>query len=294
MCAMPINEELLEQLETLSLLVKNSIAGMFGGGHKSKTPGSSCEFFDYRDYLPGDDISKIDWHAYARFDKLILKLFLDERQIHTRIYIDCSRSMSFGKGGKDVQAIRLAAAIAYLSVSEMDRVSIYAVKGNSVQEVIHSMLGKEAYLNNISKLNDIVFEGDSLISEAILPSAVGYGDGLSVIISDFLTDNDYEAAIEHILSKRRDVLAVQVLSREELQPKARGKLHYFDSEIPSKFYRKNINRDIIEAYKQALEYVTGRVKAFALSRGANYLLAPADKKIEDILFNELQIMGVIK
>ena len=65
-----INEEFLQQVETLQMLVKHNVSGLFGGNHQSKTFGSSCEFSDYRDYMAGDDITKIDWNAYARFDKL--------------------------------------------------------------------------------------------------------------------------------------------------------------------------------------------------------------------------------
>ena len=65
-----VSEEFLQQVETLQTVLRNNVAGMFGGNRKSKTYGSSCEFADYRDYQPGDDISKIDWNAYARFDKL--------------------------------------------------------------------------------------------------------------------------------------------------------------------------------------------------------------------------------
>ena len=99
-----INEEFLQQVETLQVILKNNLAGLFGGNHQSRTFGSSCEFTDYRDYIPGDDITKIDWNAYARFEKLHLKLYLDERQIHTRIYIDASRSMDYGSGRKAEKA----------------------------------------------------------------------------------------------------------------------------------------------------------------------------------------------
>ena len=70
-----INEEFLQQIEALQMLLKNNLAGLFGGNHQSKNYGSSCEFADYRNYIPGDDISKIDWNAYARTEKLYLKLF---------------------------------------------------------------------------------------------------------------------------------------------------------------------------------------------------------------------------
>ena len=150
-----INEEFLQQVEALQVLLKNNIAGLFGGNHQSKTYGSSCEFADYRDYIPGDDITKIDWNAYARFEKLYLKLYLDERQLHTRIYIDSSRSMDYGNSKKSDMALKIAATLAYLSISEMDKVSIYYIKNNKVHEVISSIVGKEAYYNQIGKLNII-------------------------------------------------------------------------------------------------------------------------------------------
>lgn len=289
-----IDDELLQQIELLQMLVKNNVAGMFGGNHKSKTYGSSCEFADYREYTPGDDITKIDWNAYARFEKLYTKLFLDERQMHTRIYIDASNSMGFGKGKKDEQALKIAAAFAYLSVCEMDKVSIYSVQNKQLNAIISGMLGKEAYISSINALNDVTFAGDSFISDAIVPSTVGYGDGMSIIISDFLTDNDYESAIDHLTSKKRHVLCVQILSKEELRPKARGKMHFFDSEDTGRYYRKNITREIAQAYKQAVEYATGRIRDYCAARGADYILVGAEDPVGKLFFERLTDEGVLK
>ncbi len=284
----------MQQLEGLQMRVNNNLAGRFGGNHSTKTLGQSCDFADYRDYAPGDDMKKIDWNAFARFDRLYLKLYLDERQMHTRIYLDASKSMKYGGGKKEIQAIRLAAAVAYLSVCDMDKVSVYTVKENRMEEVISGLLGKERFFDEIVKLNEIVFDGDSFFSEAIMPSAVGYGDGMSVVISDFLTENDYEGAIDHLTIKRRDVTCMQVLSREELHPTVRGKVHFFDSENSARTYRRNVNKEIIKAYKQALAYATDRIRNFCASRGANYLLVPADKSLYEVFFGELTDKGVIK
>ena len=294
MAKFEITEELLSQIENLQMLLKNNVAGMFGGNHKSRTYGSSCEFADYRDYVDGDDTTKLDWNAYARFDKLYLKLFLDERQMHTRIYIDASRSMEYGDPGKAQRALLYAATLAYLSVCEMDKVSIYVIKDKAVHEIIRGMVGKEAFLSSINKLEEIVFDGDSFISEAIVPENVGYGDGLSVIISDFLTDNDYEAAIDHLIGKRRDVFCLQILSLSEITPQQRGKVHFFDSENPSLFYPKDIDREIAKAYKRALEYATSRIRDYCNARGADYLLVSAEDKPQDVLFEKLVNMGVFQ
>lgn len=289
-----INEAFLQQIETLQTLLENNVGGLFGGNRKSKTYGSSCEFADYREYVPGDDITKIDWKVYARTENLYQRLYLDERQMHTRIYIDASRSMAYGKRAKADQALRLAAAFAYLSVHEIDKVSVYIIKDREVQEIISGMVGKDAYAQNIFKLNEIEFDGDSYISEAIMQSKVGMGDGLSIIISDFLTDNDYESGIHYLAEKKRDVLCLQVLTGEELNPRLRGKMHLFDSEDMEKSYRKNIDRDIVRAYRQAVEYATGRIRNYCLSRGAKYLLVSAEDAITKIFFENLPNMGVVK
>ncbi len=294
MSKLAITDEFLQEVELLQILVKNNVAGMFGGNHKSKSYGASCEFADFREYVPGDDVTKIDWNAFARFEKLYTKLYLDERRLHTRIYIDASRSMDFGKGQKAEQALKIAAVIAYLSIGAMDKVSIYAVHGTNVEEIVLNMSGKEAYLNSIGKLNEIEFTGDSNISEAILPLNVGYGDGMSVIISDFLTDNDYESAIDYMVTKRRHVFCVQVLSEEELNPKMRGKMHLFDSEDGNRTYRKNINREIVQAYKKALAYVQQRISDYCLARGADYLLVSDCASAGEIFFEKLADMGVVK
>ncbi len=289
-----ITEELLSEIEQLQTILKNNIAGMFGGLRRSKNLGSSCEFADYRDYMPGDDITKIDWNAYARFDKLYQKLYFDERQMHTRIYIDASRSMCFGDEKKAEGAIRLAAAIAYLSVCEMEKVSVYIIREGGLEELISGMVGKEAYLSEIGKLNAVTFDGDSYISEAIIPSKVGRGDGLSVIISDFLTDNNFEDAINFLAEKRRDILCIQVLSREEMNPQLRGKMHLFDAENTERYYRKNIDKEIVKAYKAALEHVISRIRNYCNARGAEYVLVTAEDSVSQVFFEKLVKIGVLK
>ena len=289
-----INEQLLSEIETLATLVKNNTAGMFGGMRRSKSLGSSSEFADYREYMPGDDITRIDWNAYARFEKLYEKLYYDERQMHTRIYIDASRSMRYGDENKRVQALRLAAALAYLSVCEMDKVSVYAIVGGTAREIISGMVGKESYYLEIGKLDGIEFDGDCRISEAILPTKVGMGDGYSIIISDFLTDANYEDAIDLLADKKRDIMCIQVLGAEEINPQIRGKMHLFDSESQSRYYRKNIDREIVKAYRAALKYAQDRISDYCAARGASYICVSALDSFGTVFFGKLIDIGVLK
>ncbi len=280
-----IDEQFLQQLELFTLAVKDNVAGLFGGNHKSKKYGSSCEFADYRDYIEGDDITKIDWNLYGRFEKMYLKLFLDERQMQTRIYIDGSTSMTFYK--KDEMAVRLAVTLSYLSVKDMDKVSIYVIHDGFAEPVIENLIGKDSFMNEIPAVNKIKFGGDARLSEAIVRSVVGYGDGRSIIISDFLSDENYRDAIDYLRSKRRDVLCLQVLGEEELNPMLRGRLILRDSEQDSRFYKSHITRDELAAYQKAVDYVTKRIENFCLSREADYLLVSTTDTMKDIFLDKM-------
>lgn len=289
-----IDEAFLRQTERLQTVLKKNVAGAFGGNHKSRLLGSSCEFSDHREYQPGDDISKIDWNIYARTETLQMKQYLDERRLHTRIYIDISRSMDFENGKKAELALKLAATLAYLSLCEFDRVSIYTISESNTTEIISGMIGRDNFFREIGKLNNIEFGGDCMISEGIRTAPnIGYGDGISVILSDFLTDNDYESAIDMLVDKKRDLLCIQILTDEELDPQLRGKIHLFDSEDQKKYYRKKVDRDVIEAYRKAVNYVQDRLRNYCNARGASYLLASDRKSVDQILFEQLTAIGIL-
>lgn len=287
-----IDEQFLQQIELFTLSVKDNVAGLFGGNHKSKKYGSSCEFADYKEYQEGDDVSKIDWNLYGKFEKMYLKLYLDERQMQTRIYIDTSGSMSYF--GKDEKALRLASTLAFMSVNEMDKVSIYALRGGYAEPIIENLVGKDSFMSEIGKLNDIKFEGEAQISEAIVRSTVGYGDGRSIIISDFLTENNFNDAIDYLRNKKRDVLCLQVLSKEELHPSLRGKTIIHDAEDDNRFFKDNISRDVIGAYQKAVNYVTKRIEDFCMSREADYVLVSTEDSLKEIFINKMIQRGIVK
>lgn len=287
-----IDERFLSQLELFSLAIKDNVAGLFGGSHQSKKYGTSCEFADYREYVEGDDISKIDWNIYGRFEQLYLKLYLDEKQMYTKIYVDASRSMSYFN--KDEYALRLAASLAYLSVSEMDRVSIYLVKEHTIIPLFEKIIGREKFFENVSKLNNVKFDGDVFMSDAIMRSDVGFGNGKSIIISDFLTENDYLSAIDYLRDKHRDVLCIQLLAPEEINPSSRGKNIFYDAEDTNKFFKGNVTRDVLNAYHKALDFVQDRLTNYCASREADFTFYDTSISLRELFMNRLFNKGVIR
>ena len=183
----------LDRLDAASLLLKNPMTGYFGGGRKARSYGSTVEFADFREYFPGDDIRRIDWNVYARFEKYFIRLFTDERQMHNHILIDCSASMACGSPEKAEAALRIAAAFGYLSVSAMDRVSYKLLKGDKAEDIGFTVYNKDSFYRAAQVLEDTDFEGETDLEKSIVNiQAPGYDDGLTIIISDFLTESDWK------------------------------------------------------------------------------------------------------
>ena len=185
-----LNDDFFSRLETSSLNLKRDLTGFFGGKHLVKTYGQTVEFADYREYMLGDDIRRIDWNLFSRFEKYFLKLFTDERQMHTQIYLDCSASMGKVNQQKAAYATAFAAALGFLSVHNMDKLSYRLIKGNVCEDPYGLIVGKTPFFRAVSSLDNIEFEDDADLEKAIVGSEVSQGNGLSVIISDFFTTSD--------------------------------------------------------------------------------------------------------
>ena len=127
---MPLTEstllppDVMAQLERLELVTRKVFRGRMKGERRSKRKGQSVEFADFRQYVPGDDLRSLDWNLYARLDKLIIKLFLEEEDLHFFTLIDASLSMDFGQPTKLQYAKQLAAALGFVGLIRTDRVRI--------------------------------------------------------------------------------------------------------------------------------------------------------------------------
>src|SRR5210317_166070 len=119
-----LSPELLAKLERMELVSRKIFRGRMKGERRSKRKGQSVEFADFRNYVQGDDLRFIDWNLYARLDKLFLKLFLEEEDLHFYTLIDASSSMDFGDPNKLFYARQLAAALGFVGLCRADRVKI--------------------------------------------------------------------------------------------------------------------------------------------------------------------------
>lgn len=294
-----IDDAFIAMLESRELCVHNPMNGLFGGSRRSRAYGSSTEFADYREYEPGDDLRRVDWNLYARLEKMYLKLFVDEKQLHHRIYIDASSSMDWGKPNKAHTALKIAAALGFLSVQAMDRVSFFALHGACCDDLCRTVFGREGFYRAVGSLNSVSFYCSCDISNAIMSQeSVGDGDGISVIISDLLTDADWQGAVHYLQYKRREVLIIRVLSRDEIGPSLSGKVFMLDSEALSDDDALNYKADVtysrLNAYEEAFRYHEREIRRFCADRGVGLLTVCSDESIEKILFMKATEGGLIK
>lgn len=294
-----LNDEFFSRLETLSLELRADLAGFFGGKHFVKTYGQTVEFADYREYMLGDDIRRIDWNLYSRFEKFFLKLFTDERQMHTQIFIDCSASMGKNNPAKAAYTVGIAAALGYLSVHNMDKVSYKLISGERAEDPFGTIVGKRAFFDAISKLEQMSFDGDGDLRSAIINAPnPGNSDGLTVIISDFFTDSDWKKAVDYLCYKKRQVLLVQVMTPEERDPLYTGRVNLIDSESgdleDTRNMKMKIDRASQVAYERAMQELVGDLMQFCASRGAAFVTVSTDKPIEKVLFKELLKVGIVE
>ena len=293
-----LNDAFFSRLETLSLNLRSSLAGYFGGKHLVRTYGQTVEFADYREYQLGDDIRRIDWNLYSRFEKYFLKLFTDERQMQIQIFMDCSGSMGKTNAQKGRYAVAAAAALGFLAVQNMDKVNYYFMREGRAEDPFGTIVGKNSFFRAMSGLSNVEYEGDLDMESCVTHCGnVSENNGLSVIISDFCTESDWKKAVDYLCYKKRQVLLLQVLSPEEMDPAYEGRVSLIDSESldaeDTRNMKLKITRSMLKAYEEALRDFREEIRSFCAKREAGYISVSTDTAIERVLFGELLKEGIM-
>ncbi len=293
-----INDEFFSRIEALAFNLKSYLVGYFGGKHLVKSYGQTVEFADYREYQLGDDIRRIDWNLYGRFEKFFIKLFTDERQMKISIFLDASASMGKDNPKKAAYATACAAGFGYLAIHNMDKVSFNIMKGNHAENTNGTIVGKNRFFRSISEIENLEFEGDTDIEKCIITSPdQSDSNGIAVIISDFLTDNDWKKAVDYLLYKKKQVLLIQVLTPEELDPSYMGRINLIDLESEDvadlKNMRIKIDNASQKAYQEALNAFRNDISTYCRKRDVDFISISTDTPIESVLFKELMKVGIM-
>lgn len=282
-----------EKLSRLRLHMGHKTSMNLTGNRKSVQKGSSTEFSDFREYMPGDDIRRIDWNAYGRLDRLYVKEYMEEKEAVVSVLIDTSGSMNYGTNKKSEMACKLAAALGYLGLNNMDRVLLYDMK--RMQQPFVANGGKRAVPGLSTWLETCEFEGTVDLLEAVktLPSK---GPGVTIVISDFLQEAFLEQESEtatQILRflnfRKQKVVFLHVLAGEELRVNMTGTRNLIDMEDKSTL-RVTLEADSIRIYEKTLKAFTEQLSKECVRAGGVYVICDTDRDFYQVVFEDLRIL----
>jgi len=321
---------LLARLDRLRLLSRRAPTGGQHAERRSRRRrgGSSLEFADYREYSPGDDPRRIDWNSYGRLDRLFLKLYEEEEDLPVHLLIDASASMRWApplpstsspRPTKFDLARQLAAALAYVGLGRLDRVSLrfFGASNNSAQQssALGLTRGKAQFHRALDFLANPPLPAEA---EGHSSSDVANGEtddinagltafskrtrraGLAIVLSDFFApDSGHLEALTRLLHRRFEVQVLHVLDPAEIDPAAeaqplRGDLRLLDVERPRAFFDLTADEALLRAYRREFDAFLAGLREFCARRGAGYALLSTAVTLEEHLTRLLrsgQVLG---
>jgi uncharacterized protein (DUF58 family) len=275
------DDEFLRKLEYLKLVSSHLIPGHLKGEHRARKMGSGVEFADYRAYVSGDDTRNLDWRTYLRLDKLILRLFEEEADLPIYIFVDSSRSMDYGEPSKFDYARKVAAALCYIGLLNLDRVSLVAFDEGIAEEM--SGRGKNQIWRAFRFLENVSPKGETSI-QTTFKSFFGTKRrrGLVIVISDFFDRNGVEYSFNLLRYYRHDVFALQIVSPREAHPELPDEVILVDSENGSSEHLQ-IAPGLLATYAKTFDKHCREVESQCCRNGWGYVQAATEIPFEDLI-----------
>jgi uncharacterized protein (DUF58 family) len=277
-----LDDEFLKKLEKLKVIARKSARNPRRGEHRSWQSGEGLEFLDYRKYHIGDDLRYVDWSVYGRLDKLFVKLFHAEKGQTAHLLLDTSLSMGIGNSSKDITAKKIAAAISYICLSNLDKTGLMAF-ADKIAAVKTPARGKKQYPavlkfflslapSNLTNLNGCLVEYASICKNP----------GIAVIISDFLDPKGYEDGLNALACRDFDINLIQVMSHEELYWSKTGNLLLHEVETGEKKVTF-VDKHLLALYQNKVKAFISKIKRYCNHRGISYFLCDTAIPFENLL-----------
>jgi len=288
-----LSPELLAQLERLELTSRKVFRGRLKGERRSRRKGQSVEFADFRNYVAGDDLRFIDWNLFARLDRLFLKMYLEEEDLHFHALIDTSTSMTFGEPSKLQYARQLAAALGYIGLCRADRVKIESL-GQSPRRPAPVFRGRSSLWRMQEHLRHMPADANVSLAEGVRNFCLrNPHKGILVLITDLMDKQGYEQALRYLVARNLDVYLVHVLSPEELEPSLVGDLRLVDSE-DAQVAEISVSRPLLDRYRRTLEGFLAGARDFCNRRDITYMVANTSLPVTTLVTNYLRQRGLVR
>lgn len=288
-----LDPKFLARLEQLELVSRKIFLGRMKGERRSKRKGQSVEFADYRNYVIGDDLRFLDWNLMARLDRLFIRLFMEEEDLHFYVLIDNSLSMDFGSPSKLHYAKQVAAALSFIGLVNMDRVVVEAFNDRLTQS-LPAIRGRRSVWRMLDFLQKIESAGPSDLKRALKTFALkSSGKGIVVLLTDFMDKAGYEEALRYLVARQLDIYVIQILSQEEIEPEIVGDLKLVDIEDDD-VAEITVSAPLLKKYKQNLAAFRAGLYEFCTRRGIACLFTSNQVPFERLVLTYLRQRGLVK
>jgi hypothetical protein len=277
-----IDDEFLKKLEKLKIITRKSTRSPQRGEHRSWQSGEGLEFLDYRKYHHGDDLRYVDWSVYGRLDKLFVKLFHAEKGQTAHILLDTSLSMGTGNPSKDITAKKIAAAISYICLSNLDKTGLTAFN-DKIVAVKAPARGKKQYPEVLKFFLSLNPSDQTNLNGCLAEYAsICKNPGIAVIISDLLDPKGYEDGLKALAYRDFDINLIQVLDHEELFWSKTGNLLLRETETGEKKVTF-VDKYLLAFYQKKFNAFISNIKSYCGHYGINYFLCDTSIPFEDLL-----------
>jgi len=276
------DDEFLKKLEYLNIISKRLFAGQLRAERRTRRRGTGLEFADYRAYVAGDDFRHLDWKAYLRLNRLILKLFEEEEDLPIYFFIDSSQSMNYGQPTKLDYARRVAAALCYIGLANLDRVNVVSF-ADGVKSELPPQRGKGRIFKIFKFLMDINPSGETDARTSFKTYCTETRRrGLAVVISDFFDGHGFERALDILRHFRHDVFVIHIASHEEIDPKLRGELLLVDAES-NQTREITVTPSLLTAYRAEYEKYCEAIETYCGRYQLGYVRTVTDFPFEELV-----------
>lgn len=289
--------QFLARLETLRIRARKQFVGSRPGGHLSPRRGAGLEFADYRPYTPGDDPRYIDWKLYSRTDRPYIKLFQEEEELYTYVFIDFSASMAYPvEDGKDIAARDLALALAYVVLANEDAVQLHALtEGGAKKSATPFVRGRQRLLDLSAFLQAQRAQGkvDPPVALAHHLQTV-HRPGKAIWISDFLFPIETaQAGLNLLRSADFDLAVIQVLGKNELDPPLEPSgLRLVDSESQEAAIVR-FDAQAKQEYLRRLELHNRALRTYCHQTGVYYARLVTNQDLQHFVLRELPALRIL-
>lgn len=283
----------LSRLESLSLASRRAQSGVRRGERRSKKRGSGIEFADHRPYAVGDDIRFLDFGSYERHGKLLVRLFEEEEDRSLYVVVDSSASMAAAGGKKFRVARQLAAALAYVGLAGLDRVTIVAA-GERIAERLPPLRGKQRVLSVVRFLERLRASGPTDLGRALQSfCAREKRRGVVVVITDLFDPHGFQAGIDVLRFNRFEPVVLHLRDPNEIPEKLRGDVRLVDVETGAE-KDATVDGEFVAAWRERSRAFEERAERYCLSRGVPYVSVRTDLPLDRIVLDVLRRGGVFE